>query len=262
MATWMDGPEYAPLERPDEFVDVPHQNVLTAPPPQPTPPPAPPEQPAFSPPPTSTDLAAIVPPQPDARDPHAPFEMTVASVTSWSGKEGDEAPWTPDQPLAAGTTPALSDFAPPVGTPVLPAAQAAFPAPGTLAWFAPSQDQPQPPANGPVSLRDLVNAVTVPALISLLLGIFVHPLSLLLLVVGLVAASRIAYRHRHISIVIGATAAVLVLVVVVLIANDADMYSFFEDLSTAAQYLSAAVAIALVAICQRALAHHEKRRPR
>lgn len=265
MATWMDGPEYAPLERPTGFVDVPHPQLPDADPPPAAPDPAPAAQPAFSPPAKSTDLATIGPPQADLRDPHAPFEVTVAAVTSWSGKPGEGGEgteWTPDQPLAPASDPQLVTLPPPLGMPVLPTAQAQpYPAPGTPAWFGPSHEQPQPTSHA-VSLRNLVDAVTVPALILLLLGVFIHSLSLLLLVVGLVAANRIAYRRQQVTVVVGLTVGAILLVAVVLIAGGADIYSFFEDVSTTAQVLSAGALIALIVICQRALAHREPRRPR
>ena len=74
MATWEDGPEYAPLERPDAFADPSAATVGSMPRPAPAPPPAPIERPAFA------DPGQPVPPSP---------------------------PWLPAPPAAAGPERAL-----------------------------------------------------------------------------------------------------------------------------------------------------------
>jgi len=253
MATWMDGPEYAPLERPAEFVDAPHP-ALAAPAPTAVDD-APAHRPAFSPPSESIDLAAIVPPQPQVRDPHAPFDVTVAAMTSADAAPGDGQAWTPDQPLGRATAVDVTDFPPPSGTPVT-----TFPQPGTPTWFAPPPPSaPQAPAR--VGLRELVGAVTAVGAGFFLLGIFFHPIAPFFFVVGLVTASRIAYRRHQVRMVLGVSAAVIVLVAVIQIVAGADLYSWYDAVGWTAQVLSGLVLASLLVICYQALAHRERPTP-
>ena len=94
VATWEDGPEYAPLERPQYFADAPLPPLEQAPPAarpadglptacarrfdQPSAPVAP--------------LATLVPTPPDERDPARPFEVVTATLTSESGWGGARRP--------------------------------------------------------------------------------------------------------------------------------------------------------------------------
>ena len=148
MAHWTDGPEYAPLARPDVFVE-PDAPPLASPdaarPPAPgsTAPsePRPPEfRPGDAPP-----LARLVAPPPATRDPREPFDVASTPLTTWS---------TPA--AGPGTAAPPPDAPPPNGLPLdLPPPP---PSPSTSAWGAVhasnsprpaaawSPDQPYPPA--------------------------------------------------------------------------------------------------------------------
>ena len=117
MATWEDGPEYAPLERPDAFADPSVATVgLQAPPPAPVPPPAPTERPVFAEPGQPVPpLATLVPAPPAQRDPNAPFDVAASLMTAetsaWASAHFPTAPAGP----TAGHGQAPSH--PPVGAP-------------------------------------------------------------------------------------------------------------------------------------------------
>lgn len=113
MATWEDGPEYAPLERPDEFADPSAATVgLAAPPQVPPPPPAPTERPVFDDPGRPVpSLASLVPAPPAERDPQLPFDVATSLVTAessawasthWAGPPSPGQP--PAAPVATGPT--------------------------------------------------------------------------------------------------------------------------------------------------------------
>ncbi|HYI52434.1 MAG TPA: hypothetical protein VEX57_00600 [Microlunatus sp.] len=106
MATWEDGPEYAPLERPDAFADPSVATVgLEAPPSAPPTPPAPIERPdAFADPGQPVPpLAALVPEPPAQRDPKVPFDVAASVMTSeTSAWASAHFPSAPAGPTAAG----------------------------------------------------------------------------------------------------------------------------------------------------------------
>ena len=152
MATWEDGPEYAPYERPDEFADPSAATVgLEAPPAVPPPPPAPLERPVFDDPGQPVPpLATLVPPPPAERDPHQPFDVASSLVTAessawasthWAAPPSSgPAPTVPGQP--APTVP---------GRPATPASGQAAPyAPGAPSGLAgwPATNGQQPTGNG------------------------------------------------------------------------------------------------------------------
>ena len=108
MATWEDGPEYAPLERPDAFADPSVATVgLEAPPPAPVPPPAPTERPAFADPGQPVPpLAALVPAPPAQRDPNVPFDVAASLMTAeTSAWASSHFPTAPAGPTATGQHP-------------------------------------------------------------------------------------------------------------------------------------------------------------
>ncbi len=133
MATWEDGPEYAPRERPQYFADAPLPPLEQAPPPQRPADGRPAARPRFDEPAAPVaPLASLVPTPPDERDPSRPFDVVTATLTS-------ESSWgSPTSPLgsAALTAP---EAAPGTRAP-LPAAGAPWP----LLEPAPGQP-PAPP---------------------------------------------------------------------------------------------------------------------
>ena len=220
MATWEDGPEYAPLERPQYFADAPLPPLEEAPAParpadgmssarptfdQPSAPVAP--------------LATLVPAPPDERDPARPFDVVTASLTSESGwGVPSDQPFVPTAPFGASAAVAAH---PAQTAPFAPAAQAssagppsalgptalaptapspdpyAFPAPGTPGWFAPPPttygEQGRP---GRVDLKRVVEAATPGLCICLALGGVISVLSPVLLVVAVLLSTRVTVAQR------------------------------------------------------------------
>jgi hypothetical protein len=108
MATWEDGPEYAPLERPDAFADPSVATVgLEAPPPPPPTPAAPLERPAFADPGQPVPpLATLVPEPPAQRDPKVPFDVAASVMTAeTSDWASAHFPSAPAGPTATGERP-------------------------------------------------------------------------------------------------------------------------------------------------------------
>lgn len=210
MATWEDGPEYAPHERPQYFADAPVPPLEQAPPVARPADGLPTARPHFDHPAAPVaPLATLVPEPPDERDPQRPFDVLTTTLTSESawGASGSQA-FVATAPFAA-TAPALS-AAPtagplavpettPTGQPQQPAPQDpyAYPAPGTPGWFAPPPsaygDQPRP---GRISARRLVDAATPGLCICLAVGGVIYVLSPVLLVVAVLLSTRVQVAQR------------------------------------------------------------------
>ena len=99
MATWQDGPEYAPLERPDEFAEPAAAPLEVAPPPPQPGAAQPVERPAFTGPAEPVaPLASLVPAPRDERDPGQPFAVVTTMVTGgWAAESASPFPSTPHQ---------------------------------------------------------------------------------------------------------------------------------------------------------------------
>ena len=165
MATWEDGPEYAPLERPEAFAEPAVATVgLQATPPPPSAAPAPVERPVFADPTQPVPaLATLVPEPPAARNPEQPFDVVSSVMTAdtsawasahWTGRgsAGPQAPTAvpaaappppgpngsdPGSGLANGQrVPAAPSFPPPAGAPSFPPAAGApsFPPAPSPSW--------------------------------------------------------------------------------------------------------------------------------
>ncbi|MDR1078400.1 MAG: hypothetical protein LBL55_07045 [Propionibacteriaceae bacterium] len=203
MATWQDGPAYAPLQRPLAFAQ-PTSGVSLAPPAAPPGPPPPPTQPppAFAPPTEPvTPLAQLRAAPADQRDPHQPFEVVEATLTSASawGSVHSTAPgatpwqapsgWVADQPWQ-------SSYAPPDAT-------SQFPTPGTPQWFGPSSYQTPAQLAQPVTLSNLLQATSVPYLLTLVLGLFIQSLSPACLLVATFFIATVVYRRKQMMLMMG-----------------------------------------------------------
>ncbi len=249
MATWRDGPEYAPLERPAAFV-VPDAPPITAPDasaPAPTAPTAPPDvEPTFSAPVAEQPaLAALVPSAAPGRNPHLPFEVTTAAVTTAGGWSPGQAP--SGQPAAEQRSPQLPFNAPgPSLTgylPVQPTVQhnaqinpAPFPAPGTPQWFAPPPGSRVPDAPPAVTITQIWRAAGAGVMIPLIIGIFMPWLSILMLAVSFALSARIAYRRAAIRRAYFAALIVMgVLGIMSMMSTGYDSDVLFESLSGSAQ---------------------------
>lgn len=228
MATWEDGPEYAPLERPAEFSSPAADPLDEGPAPVPAAPQPPVDRPAFTGPAAPVaPLAALVPVPADLRDPQLPFAVVSSNLTSGSawGSAHQAPPAAPPFPAApfpaapalptAPAFPSAPGFPPPQGQsyppvqgyppaaawpppPAVPAPwpggapppPSPFPAPGTPQWFGPGAyaEQPVPGRVGP---RQVWDAATPGLLIVLGVGAIISVLSPLLLVVAFVLAGRV-----------------------------------------------------------------------
>lgn len=213
MATWRDGPEYAPTARPEAFVEPPAA-PLESPPVDAHPSAgAPGEHPGFTAPEQPTpDLATLIPSVDPGRDPRLAFTVvssTLTGPTAWgaahtapAGALAQQAPsWSPQQPLSPASTPVMGSIpAPPPSQPRAMVNPQPFPAPGTPQWFAPPDagQRYQPPAQ--VSLGQVVKAVTPAVLITLVIGALINSLSIVMLALAFGLASRIPYRRSHVQV--------------------------------------------------------------
>jgi hypothetical protein len=218
MATWEDGPEYAPLVRPDAFNEPTTSPLSVAPAVEQPAAAAPKERPAFADPPGPVaPLEHLVPPVEAPRDPAVPFDVVTTALTSadsawgaahWarqSSPAGGPWPASPSDP-AGGPWPALpsgQDASPwPVPTePLIPAAGPpptanGFPAPGTAAWFTPPPS-PQPVSNTPVTAKQVLDAVTPGVYITLAIGGLVYLISPIMLAVAFALSSRMEVGAQH-----------------------------------------------------------------
>jgi hypothetical protein len=223
MATWEDGPEYAPLERPQEFTSPAVEPLDVAPPP-PVPAALPAQRPLFAGPSVPVSpLAALVPAPADDRDPQQPFAVVASNLTSgsaWgSAHQPTPAPalpaaaFGPSAPFGAAPVPqpwpALSPAAAPApwpsapqpATPLYPVANP-FPAPGTPQWFGPGAygEQPQP---GPVGPRQVLDAATPGLLLVLGVGGLIFVLSPLMLVIAFALSSRVTAAQAAVRRALG-----------------------------------------------------------
>jgi hypothetical protein len=221
VATWEDGPEYAPLERPQYFADAPLPPLDQAPPVarpadgQPT------ARPHFDHPSAPVaPLASLVPEPPDERDPNRPFDVVTATLTSESGwgTSPTEQPFVATAPFPS--TPGVGLLGPsalpgptaPPGSLAQPGSIAqpgrlapqsdpyAYPSPGTPGWFAPPPpaygDQRQP---GRVDAKQVVEAATPGLCICLALGGLILPLSPVLVIVALFLSTRVRVAQRAVQ---------------------------------------------------------------
>jgi hypothetical protein len=162
MATWEDGPEYAPLQRPADFAPALAAPLSVAPPIEQMAALAPKDRPAFDQPPVPlTPLAALVPAPEETRDPQEPFAVVSATMTSDSAWGAVHWGGTPTGQLAGfGTaTPLPGDPAQPLPVPGTQAIAPVnpFPAPGTPGWFGPGpygEQSPEPPRIGAKAVWD------------------------------------------------------------------------------------------------------------
>ncbi len=201
MASWTDGPEYAPVERPAAFA-APDAPPLTGAPPltdlsagAPVLPPAAFEEPRDPVP----ALAALVPSHGPSRDPQQPFLVESALVTAgsaWGSAHSAAAVAAPNwqPPLGPARTadqPYASTYAP-------PGAARGFPGPGTPQWFGPGAEWAPPPPPVPATLPNALRAATYGLLIVLGIGGVIALLSPFLLAIGLALGSQVHYRRRQV----------------------------------------------------------------
>jgi len=277
MASWVDGPEYAPIERPEDFVP-PMVAPLDSPPPHTHPAAgAPTERPEVEPPsqPVAdlTSLAAndgLTP-----RDPHAPFEVVRAIMTdatsAWSATHSANS--------SVVTEPVNPSWAPPAGAPVSTATlpRPAPPADGlgsgersilrpaptqaiqlsgqqyTAAGATVDQDWQTDTEAVPVTFADFLSSLTPGVVISLVIGGILPPLSLLLFVLAFCLTVRITVATSEIRYTfIGATV-ILSLAAVVLIFAGNDLGSWWNTVGIISVVMCWLVLLVSVVFTFRAL---------
>jgi len=278
MATWRDGPEYAPTARPTAFVEPPAAPLEDPPRPGAAGADAPGEHPSFSPPELPTpDLTSLIPSAVPGRDPQLAFEVVSSAVTSptaWGAAHTAPAPlappppppvWSPQQPLSPGSTPVTGSIPAPPPVQARPDVNpSSFPAPGTPQWFAPpdagQRYQPPPPQ---VSLGQVVRTVTPGVLITLAVGALLNSFSIVMLAVSFGLASRILYRTAHVRRLYFAAFAVTgVAAVLSLVADDFYLPYAWEAASMAAQALCWLLPFALGLVVALALGKGERPDPK
>jgi hypothetical protein len=199
VATWEDGPEYAPVEWPTGFV-APEIGPLSvassfADPSADAPaePPArfdPPHDPVPA-------LATLVPTTAPTRDPAEPFQVVSAVVTAgsaWGSAHSTQAiatpeaapMWTPDQAVAP-------NYPPPPPT-------QGFPSPGTPGWFGPPTAYEANRVHVPLTVSTVAEGLSWGLIIALVLGGIIAYLSPVLLVIAFFLAGQARYRHGLVRI--------------------------------------------------------------
>jgi len=246
MASWQDGPEYAPLVRPAAFV-MPDVEPLQIDPVPPSPSAAmPSDEPRFTAPGQEQPaLAALAPSAAPGRNPNLPFlsQSTLASVDSRRPTDpfgvvghanGDYlAPPTPQAAVRVNPTP--------------------FPAPGTPRWFAP------PPGSSPaeqprVGVRQVLAGITPAVAITLAIGMLFGWAAPFTLVIAFVLSSRIGYRREAVHRTWQFTGFALLAIGMVSIAGTGnDLDALFETLAFTCQVASWVVAVTLILIVGSAL---------
>jgi len=196
MASWLDGPEYAPTVRPSAFVEP-----VAVPLEGPQPGPAiddgvPGQEPSFVPPEEPTpDLRALVPSAAPGRNPNLPFESATTPLTS---AEDAVAPRSPLQPFTTGG-PSLAGYLPaqPVVQPTAQVNPATLPMSMAQQW-APPVPSTRVQGTVPVTIRQIWQATTGWVLVPLVVGMFVNPISPVCLMVAWVATAQVRYRRAAI----------------------------------------------------------------
>ena len=229
MATWEDGPEYAPVERPAEFTSPAAEPLDAAPPHVQPAAGAPVERPRFDHPAAPVaPLVALVPVVEDARDPAQPFTVVSSNLTSgsaWGSAHGGP-PGTAPAPLPAAPTAlpgtAYTPQALPAPAPVAPQAwpeaapvpggfpsspPGSFPAPGTPQWFGPGPYGEQPTTSR-VDARQVLDAATPGLLVVLGVGAIIFVLAPVLVAVAFALRSRVRAAQQQVrttlSVALGA----------------------------------------------------------
>lgn len=193
MASWTDGPEYAPSARPAAFV-APVAEALAGEPPPSVIDALPSEEPSFVPPQEpAPDLRELVPSAAPGRNPNLPFESMTTPIAAAPETATERRP---DQPFNAPGPP-LTGYLPvqPVMQPNTQVNPAPFPAPGTPGWFAPPPGQPVIPAPSSVDLPQIWRATTNWVMVPLLLAMFIVPIAPVALIVAWLSTVQIRYRR-------------------------------------------------------------------
>lgn len=288
MATWEDGPEYAPVARPTHFASPDLPALSIAPPRSSLSGEAPADRPRFDQGEKQPELRSYGPPPGPVRDPQEPYDVVRSTMTqvdsAWSmvhhyHVQGDDpAQWAPPtgQPLGPGLpdprlpillagTPgpppgalAVAGSAPDAGPPAFP--PPAFPQPGATQpeWLP--EGQPGRIGEPGVAFGTVFNGVTLPVFLTLLIGglaiavPFFGFLSPLMFVLAFVSSGRIHYRRPWIrNTFLVATGALGTTVVAGLLMSPVDLLAFADLVYAVSTAVCWMVLIALFLIVWQAL---------
>lgn len=252
MASWQDGPEYAPLVRPAAFV-MPDVEPLQIDPVPPSPSASmPADEPRFTAPEQEQPaLAALVPSAAPGRNPNLPFVSQTTPLASTAARK-------PTEPFGVAGAPLSGYLAPPTPQAAVRVNPAPFPAPGTPQWFTP------PPGSFPAEqpragVRELLTGLTPGVAISLAIGMLFGWAAPFTLVIAFVLSSRIGYRREAVHRTWQFTGFGLLAIGMVSIAGAGnDLDALFATLATTCQVASWIVAVALLLIVGSALRAGEK----
>ena len=213
MATWEDGPEYAPIERPADFADAGAPPLSVAPPVIQMAAEAPKVRPAFDQPPAPVaPLETLVPTPAETRDPEVPFAVASAAMTSdsaWGALHWGPtaAPPAVPGPVSGPPLPITSDpWSRHTGTdgggPLVPTTapppDSGFPAPGTPAWFGPGPYGEQPAPPGQVSAKAVWDAAMPGMCIILAVGGLVYVLAPILYAIAFGLSGRVKVARSQV----------------------------------------------------------------
>ena len=278
MATWEDGPEYAPRERPSSFAEPPVA-PLDQPPAVAQPAAgAPAERPQFGQPAAPVaPLADLVPAPADVRDPQRPFDVAASALTSdsawgslhWSAPHpvgaGPVVPVAVGQAPAPMTAPQPGSWSSPPSWPAPdqpmnvqqqpgPGVPGGYPAPGTPGWFAPPPGYGDQPSRGRVDAKRVVEAATPGLCICLAIGGLIYVLAPIMLLVALALSSRVRVGQPLIRYIFRGAVGVAALIAVVGLGSDAALASgWWHYLGWRCAALCWAMLVVLLALVWRAL---------
>lgn len=247
MASWQDGPEYAPLTRPAAFVMPDAEPLQIDSPPARPAEPVPTQEPRFAAPEQDQPaLDALAPSAAPGRNPNLPFVSQSTPMTSTE-------PRLPSQPFGVVGASISGYLVPSMPQAPVHVNPAPFAAPGTPAWFAPpGAAAPGEPRR--VGTPQLLAGVTPGVAITLAIGMLFGWAAPFTLVIAFVLSSRIGYRREAVHRTWQLTGfALLGIAMVILTAVGNDLEALFATLAGACQFASWVVAIALTAIVASAL---------
>ena len=226
MATWEDGPEYAPVERPAEFTRPAVAPLSVAPPAEQMAAYAPKRRPTFDHPSAPVaPLETLLPEVEETRDPQLPFAVVSSTLTSdsawgalhWGPPSGPSAA-PPPGAVPPPTAPPLGAMPPPIapyGPPAIVGRPApnepleihnappmsgsnGYPVPGTPGWFAPPAYGERPTPPGEIGAKAVLDAATPGLCICLTIGGLVFVLAPVLLAVSLGLTGRVKAARRQV----------------------------------------------------------------
>jgi len=218
MATWEDGPEYAPIERPADFQTPDARPLDAAPPYTQVAAWAPKSRPVFDNPSAPVaSLSSLVPIQrEEPRDPQKPFAVATSTMTSdsaWGAVHWAPPAGQPISSTAPGSSPSAAGTRyPPPDRPIVVRhganlGPAPFPTPGTPSWFSPPPYGQQPAPPTAVTARSVIDAATPGLCMCLIIGGLVYVLSPILLCISVGLAGRVKVaaaevRRAHIFAIV------------------------------------------------------------